>query len=313
MVPLMLFLTFKQFAEGLNFTRQAMIITLIADGFNIFLTYGLINGVWGLPRMELKGAGIANLISRSLMAVLMITYVLRSKNFKPYLHQAKVKFIEWKTSMELINYGIPMAFQYLFEVGAFALAALMMGMLGPNYQSAHQIAISIASATYMAASGIGAATSVRVGNALGEGNFKQLRRAGMTGYVMVLGFMGIMALVMILGRISFPLFYMKNTEVLEIASGLMIIAAFFQLSDGTQVVGLGALRGMGDVKMPTIVTFVAYWIISIPLAYYLGFTLKMGGLGIWIALSLGLTISAVMLFWRFQKLSKKHIQLGIRN
>jgi MATE family multidrug resistance protein len=189
----------------------------------------------------------------------------------------------------------------------------MMGMLGPNYQSAHQIAISIASATYMAASGIGAATSVRVGNALGEGNFKQLRRAGMTGYVMVLGFMGIMALVMILGRISFPLFYMNNEEVLEIASGLMIIAAFFQLSDGTQVVGLGALRGMGDVKMPTIVTFVAYWIISIPLAYYLGFTLKMGGMGIWIALSLGLTISAVMLFWRFQKLSKKHIQLGIRN
>ncbi len=313
MVPLMLFLTFKQFAEGLNFTRQAMIITLIADGFNIFLTYGLINGVWGLPRMELKGAGIANLISRSLMAILMITYVLRSKNFKPYLHQAKVKFIEWKTSMELINYGIPMAFQYLFEVGAFALAALMMGMLGPNYQSAHQIAISIASATYMAASGIGAATSVRVGNALGEGNFKQLRRAGMTGYVMVLGFMGVMALVMILGRISFPLFYMNNAEVLEIASGLMIIAAFFQLSDGTQVVGLGALRGMGDVKMPTLVTFVAYWIISIPLAYYLGFTLKMGGMGIWIALSLGLTISAVMLFWRFQKLSKKHIKLGIRN
>lgn len=307
MVPLMLFLTFKQFAEGLNFTRQAMIITLIADGFNIFLTYGLINGVWGLPRMELKGAGIANLISRSLMAILMMAYVLRSKNFKPYLHQAKVKFIKWKSSLEIINYGIPTAFQYLFEVGAFALAALMMGMLGPNNQSAHQIAISIASATYMAASGIGAATSVRVGNALGEGNFKQLRRAGMTGYIMVLMFMGLMAFIMIIGRTAFPLFYMKNPEVLEIATGLMIIAAFFQLSDGTQVVGLGALRGMGDVKIPTLVTFVAYWVISIPLAYYLGFTLKMGGIGIWAALSLGLTLSAVLLYWRFLKLSNKHI------
>jgi len=304
MVPLMLFLTFKQFAEGLNFTRQAMIITLIADGFNIFLTYGLINGAFGLPRLELEGAGIANLISRSLMAILMMTYVLRSKNFKPYLHQAKSKFIEWKTSMEIINYGIPTAFQYLFEVGAFALAALMMGMLGPNFQSAHQIAISIASATYMAASGIGAATSVRVGNALGEGNFKQLKRAGNVGYLMVLMFMGLMAIIMILGRTIFPLFFMSHPEVVEIATGLMIIAAFFQLSDGTQVVGLGALRGMGDVKIPTLVTFIAYWVISIPLAYYLGFELKMGGIGIWIALSLGLTLSAIMLFWRFKKLSK---------
>lgn len=308
MVPLMVFLTFKQFAEGLNFTRQAMIITLTADGFNVFLTYGLINGVWGLPRLELEGAGYANLISRVLMAVLMMAYVLRSKNFKPYLHQARLKFIKWKSSNEIIGYGIPTAFQYLFEVGAFALAALMMGMLGPNYQSAHQIAISIASATYMAASGIGAATSVRVGNALGEKNYKNLRRAGQTGYQMVLIFMGIMAVLMILGRTAFPLFYMKHPEVLEIATGLMIIAAFFQLSDGTQVVGLGALRGMGDVKIPTLVTFVAYWVISIPLAYYLGFTLKMGGIGIWSALSLGLTISATLLYWRFQKLSKRLIQ-----
>jgi multidrug resistance protein, MATE family len=308
MVPLMVFLTFKQFAEGLNFTRQAMIITLLADGFNVFLTFGLINGSWGLPRLELEGAGYANLISRTLMAILMMAYVLRSKNFKPYLHQAKTKFVKWATSLEIINYGIPTAFQYLFEVGAFALAALMMGMLGPNYQSAHQIAISIASATYMAASGIGAATSVRVGNALGEGNYKQLQRAGNTGYIMVLLFMGVMAILMILGKTAFPLFYMKHEEVVALASTLMIVAAFFQLSDGTQVVGLGALRGMGDVKIPTLVTFVAYWVISIPLAYYLGFKLNMGGNGIWIALSLGLTISAAALYWRFRKLSARLIR-----
>jgi MATE family multidrug resistance protein len=305
MVPLMLFLTFKQFAEGLNFTRQAMIITLIADGINIFLTYGLINGEFGLPRLELRGAGIANLLSRTLMAILMIAYVLRSKNFKPYLHQAKVKFIKWKDSLAIINYGIPTAFQYLFEVGAFALAALMMGMISANHQSAHQIAISIASATYMAASGIGAATSVRVGNALGEKNYTNLRRAGFSGYWMALIFMGLSAFLMIFGREAFPKFYMIHPEVNGIASVLMINAAFFQLSDGTQVVGLGALRGMGDVKIPTLITFIAYWIIAIPLSYYLGFTLEMGAEGIWIALSLGLTISAVLLFWRFRVLSAK--------
>jgi MATE family multidrug resistance protein len=309
MIPLMLFLTFKQFAEGLNFTRQAMIITLIADGINIFLTYGLINGEFGLPRLELRGAGIANLISRSLMAILMISYVLRSKNFKSYLHQAKVKFIKWKDSLAIINYGIPTAFQYLFEIGAFALAALMMGMISANHQSAHQIAISIASATYMAASGIGAATAVRVGNALGEKNYLNLRRAGFSGYWMVLVFMGLSAIFMIIGKEAFPKFYMDHPEVNSIASVLMIIAAFFQLSDGTQVVGLGALRGMGDVKIPTLVTFVAYWVIAIPLSYYLGFTLKMGAEGIWIALSLGLTISAVLLFWRFRVLSARLINI----
>lgn len=307
MIPLMIFLTFKQFAEGLNFTRQAMIITLIADGINVFLTYGLINGEFGLPRLELEGAGIANLISRILMAILMISYVLRSKNFKPYLHQAKIKFIKWKDSLAIINYGIPTAFQYLFEIGAFALAALMMGMISANHQSAHQIAISIASATYMAASGIGAATSVRVGNALGEKNFLNLRRAGFSGYFMVLVFMGLSAILMIIGKEAFPKFYMDHPEVNSIASVLMIIAAFFQLSDGTQVVGLGALRGMGDVKIPTLVTFIAYWVIAIPLSYYLGFTLKMGAEGIWIALSLGLTISAVLLFWRFRVLSARLI------
>lgn len=308
MVPLMLFLTFKQFAEGLNFTRQAMIITLIADGFNIFLTYGLINGAFGLPRLELEGAGYANLVSRILMAILMMVYVLRSKNFKPYLHQARTKFIKWKDSLAIINYGLPTAFQYLFEVGAFALASLMMGMISANHQSAHQIAINIASATYMAASGLGAATSVRVGNALGEKNYLNLRRAGFSGYWMVLAFMGLMAVMMVIGRNQFPLFYMDHPEVNSIASVLMIIAAIFQLSDGTQVVGLGALRGMGDVKIPTLITFIAYWVIAIPLSYYLGFNLKMGAEGIWIALSLGLTISSILLYWRFNHMSKKLIQ-----
>ncbi len=307
MIPLMLFLTFKQFAEGLNFTRQAMIITLIADGINIFLTYGLINGKLGLPRLELEGAGYANLISRIIMAILMTSYVLRSKHFKPYMHQARMKFIQWKDSLAIINYGLPTAFQYLFEVGAFALASLMMGMISANHQSAHQIAINMASASYMAASGIGAATSVRVGNALGEKNYLNLRRAGFAGYWLVLAFMGICAIIMIIGRNYFPLFYMDHPEVNGIAAILLVIAAVFQLSDGTQVVGLGALRGMGDVKIPTLITFLAYWVVAIPLAYYLGFSLKMGGEGIWIALSLGLTISSILLFWRFNHMSKKLI------
>ena len=129
-----------------------------------------------------------------------------------------------------------------------------------------------------------------------------------SGYWLVLAFMGICAIIMIIGRNYFPLFYMDHPEVNGIAAILLVIAAVFQLSDGTQVVGLGALRGMGDVKIPTLITFLAYWVVAIPLAYYLGFSLKMGGEGIWIALSLGLTISSVLLFWRFNHMSKKLIQ-----
>lgn len=300
MLPLMIFLSFKQFAEGLNFTRQAMIITLIADGFNVVLTYGLINGAFSLPRMELQGAGLANFISRCLMMVLMISYVLGAKEFKMYLKQARLKYLALATQWRVLSYGLPAAFQYLFEIGAFALAAVMMGVFGPAYQSAHQIAINIAAATYMAAAGISAATSVRVGNALGEQNYAQLKRAAQVGYILVLAFMALMAVAMVLGRNLLPTLYIQDVEVLGIASNLLIIAAIFQLSDGAQVLGLGALRGIGDVKIPTLITFIAYWVIAIPLAWYWGFELDYKGTGIWLSLLLGLSISASLLYFRLR-------------
>lgn len=307
MIPLMIFLSFKQFAEGLAFTRQAMVITLIADGFNIILTYALINGAFGLPRWELEGAGWANFISRTLMAVMMTLYIIYSKNFKEFRVKFKLKLISIKDSLEIVYLGIPSAFQYLFEVGAFSVSALMIGWLGPNYQAAHQIAINLAAFTYMAASGLAAAATVRVGNALGERNFQKIRMAGNTAYIMVIIFMAFNAGLFILGRNLFPLLYINNDEVISIASGLLIIAAFFQLSDGTQVVGLGALRGLGDVKIPTLITFTAYWIVAIPLGYWMGFSLGMGVSGIWYALLIGLSISALLLYWRFKNLSRRMI------
>ena len=307
MIPLMLFLTFKQFAEGLSFTKQAMVITLFADGFNVLLTYGLINGEFGLPRMELVGAGIANFISRLLMATLMMTYVLKSNNLKPYIKQFTLKYLNFSDFAAIFKLGIPSAFQYLFEVGAFSVAAIMMGWLGSAYQSAHQIAINIAATTYMAASGIAAATSVRVGNSLGEKNYPKLWRAGITGYFMVLIFMGTTALLLLLTRNILPGFYISDINVSQIASQLLIIAAFFQLSDGVQVIGLNALRGMTDVKIPTLITFISYWVIAIPLSYYLGFYTPLKANGIWVGLSVGLTISAIFLYFRFQRSAKKLI------
>ena len=205
---------------------------------------------------------------------------------------------------ELLSIGIPAGLQFVFEVGAFGFSAVMMGWMGANVQAAHQIAINLASISYMAASGLAAAASIRVGNQLGKKDVATMRKAAQTLQAMVIAFMGFCALIFVLGNEALPSLYIDDPEVISIASLLMIFAALFQLSDGVQVVGLGALRGMKDVKTPTIFTFIAYWVIALPLGYFLTFVLDYGPSGIWFALSLGLTVSAVLVFFRFQKKSK---------
>jgi MATE family multidrug resistance protein len=179
----------------------------------------------------------------------------------------------------------------------------MIGWLGASSLAAHQIAINLAAITYMMATGLAAATTIRVGNQMGRKDFRALRKVGFTGFIMSGTFMGINAIILILGRHYFPGLYIHEGEVIEIASKLLLIAALFQLSDGIQVVGLGALRGMADVKIPTLITLIAYWILALPVGYIIGFTLKLGATGIWIGLLTGLTIAAVLLLVRFHKLS----------
>ena len=201
--------------------------------------------------------------------------------------------------------GVPSGLQWFFEVGAFAFAVIMIGWISPDAQAAHQIALSLAATTYMMASGLSAAASVRVGNQLGLKSREGIRTAGFSAFLMVLIFMGTMALSFILLQNYLPTLFSKEHNVITISSSLLVIAAFFQLSDGIQVVGLGALRGVKDVKIPTIITLVAYWMIGLPMSYILGFKLHLGVEGIWYGLSLGLTISAILLFWRFNYVSKR--------
>ena len=198
-----------------------------------------------------------------------------------------------------------MAFQLIFEVSAFSLTAIMMGWMGTTQLAAHQIAINMASITYMAALGIASAATIRVGNQLGTKNYRMLREAAFTCFIMVTAFMALMAVFLVLGRHFLPALYVHNEDVQLVAASLLVVAALFQLSDGIQVVGLGALRGMSDVKRPTIITFVAYWGIGLPLGYWLGFHGNMGPVGVWMGLLVGLTISAVLLFYRFNRQTKK--------
>ena len=309
-IPLMIFMTFKQFAEGLGFTKQAMMISLWGNAINICLGIIFVKGLFGIEPMGVSGVGWSTLIDRFIMAIVMAIYVLKSKHFRIYLKSFALRSISKIRSLNILRIGTPVAMQYTFEVSAFSGAAVLIGTIGAVEQAAHQVAINLASMTYMMAGGISAAATIKTGNNFGKEDFMNLRLSAISSYHIVIVFMAIAAL-LFAGLCQYlPLIYTSDTAVINIAAQLLIIAGFFQLFDGTQVVGLGILRGLGDVNIPTFITFIAYWIIGIPVGYFLGIYLEMGANGIWYGLTLGLLVSAALLFARFHYFSKKLVRLA---
>jgi MATE family multidrug resistance protein len=303
-IPLMIFQTFKQFTEGLGYTKQAMYISIWGNLINIIIGIILVKGMFGIKPMGVLGVGISTLTDRILMAVVMSIYVFRSRNFKPYLHSFSLFFIDKWRSVKLLKIGAPVALQYSFEISAFSGAAILIGTIGAVEQAAHQVAINLASVTYMLASGVASAATIKTGNNLGKNNLLDLRRSAVASYHVIILFMSITAILFVCANNILPYVYTEDLAVIHIAAQLLIIAGFFQLFDGTQVVGLGVLRGMGDVNVPTFITFVAYWIIGIPLGYVLGIQLHLGVNGIWYGLTFGLLTASILLFIRFQKRTK---------
>lgn len=304
-IPLMFFLTFKQFAEGLGFTKQAMMISIWGNILNIILGIIFVKGLFGIDPMGVKGVGYSTLIDRFLMALVMTIYVLRSLHFRPYLKNFASRYFDKIRLKRIFKLGAPTALQYTFEISAFSGAAIIIGTIGAVEQAAHQIAINLASMTYMMASGVSAAATIRSGNNFGKSNFAYLRISAISSYHIVLVFMSITAVFFMLFNEQLPKLYSGDIQVINIAASLLLLAALFQLFDGAQVVGLGILRGMGDVNIPTLITFAAYWVFGLPVGYFLGIQLGYGIYGIWTGLTAGLLIASVLLFYRFHKLSKK--------
>ena len=299
-IPLMIFQTFKQFAEGLGFTKQAMFVSIWGNVINIVLGVIFVKGMFGITPMGVKGVGLSTLIDRTVMAIVMTIYVLRSPIFKVYIKQFKISFFDKIRALKIVKIGAPVALQYSFEISAFSGAAILIGTIGAVEQAAHQVAINLASITYMMASGIASAATIKTGNNFGKSNFKDLRQSAIASYHVILLFMTVTALFFVLANNLLPFLYTEDNAVISIAAQLLIIAGFFQLFDGAQVVGLGVLRGIGDVNVPTIITFIAYWVIGIPLGYFLGIKLDMGVNGIWYGLTFGLLTASILLFIRFQ-------------
>lgn len=303
-LPVLIFQTYRQFAEGLSFTRIAMIVMIVSNVVNILLNYVMIFGHAGFPAMGLKGAAWATLASRIFMAVFIVVYIYYSAKFKNLNGLFAFGSYSKQLFKKMLHIGIPAGMQFIFEVLAFDASAVMMGWLGTQALAAHQIAINMATISYMMTSGLAAAATIRVGHYFGQHDIKNVRAAAYTLLGMALTFMSVWALIFILGKNLLPSFYISDPGVIAIAIPLLVIAGFFQLSDGVQVVCVGALRGLQDVKIPSLFIFIAYWIIGLPLGYWLGFSCGYGAPGIWLGLLVGLTLTALAMFLRFRHVSK---------
>ncbi|WP_010228799.1 MATE family efflux transporter [Gillisia marina] len=307
MIPLMIFQAYKQFADGLSQTKYAMYATLIANVVNVIFNFLLIYGIWIFPRLELEGAAIGTLISRFFMLWFLWEVMRKKKKFKPYFIWSKNEFFKLAIFKRILALGFPTALQMFFEVAIFTGTIFLAGMLGTNPQAANQIALNLASMTFMIAVGLGVTATIRVGNQKGLHNYKELRRIALSTFLLVFLIEAVFAILFILMKDWLPTFYIDNVDVIILAAQLLVVAALFQLSDGLQVVILGALRGLQDVKIPTLICFIAYWIIGFPVSIFYGRAEELGSMGIWLGLLAGLSASAIMLYFRFNYLSKKLI------
>ncbi|MBN1819602.1 MAG: MATE family efflux transporter [Prolixibacteraceae bacterium] len=301
-IPFLFFYSFKQFFEGIGNTKIAMFITLTANVINVIVNYVLIFGKYGLPQMGLNGAGIGTFTARFVMPVIFALVIYKTPRFFNIFKIASTCKLNKEKIRRVLKVGIPVGFQLVIELLAFSLGAIMMGWLGEVPLASHQVAIGLAYFTYMISLGVASATTIRVSHQLGKGDFQALKRATYASTHLVLFFMFLMAIIFILFNKFLPLLFTTDPEVILIASGLIVVAAFFQIFDGLQVVMLGALRGLADVKKPMVLSFFAYIVIGIPVSYTLTFVFNTGPKGIWLGFLVGLAAAGIMFFLRFKKL-----------
>jgi multidrug resistance protein, MATE family len=308
-IPMLLFMTLKQFTDGLEYTKTAMMLSILSMPVNIFLNWLLIYGHWGFPRLELLGAGYATLITRTLIFVVLALIVLRHRTFSRFI---AVRTNQWKYSMptirELLRIGIPSSIQLGVEVCAFAVSGIIIGTIGAVSQAAHQIALSCAAFTFMVSMGLSQAGSIRVSNAYGRGDWKKIRVIGKYTLMSALIYGSFCGICFVVFRDQLPLIFNDNREVIQLSSLLLLFAAVFQISDATQATGAGLLRGIKDVKVPTVLITIAYWVIGLPVGWLFAFRYCMGAAGMWLGLIIGLTLASIFLGIRFLGIAKKQVR-----
>jgi MATE family multidrug resistance protein len=305
LIPLVLFQSFKQFTDGLSLTKISMISTIIANIINVLLNYILIYGKFGFPKLELVGAGIGTFISRIFMVLIIIYLIKNSGNLQKYFENFKLLKFTKAIMSKIFNLGYPSALQVLFEVGFFISGIWVCGIIGTNEQAANQIALNLSTITFMVALGLSVTATIRVGNQKGINDFLNLKRIAISIFLMVILIEIVFALVFISLSDLLPWLYLENVtkediiETANISSKLLLIVALLQIFDGIQIVAQGALRGIQDVKIPSIISFLSYIIIGLPVMVYFALFTDLDVVGVWIGFLIGLISASIFLSMRF--------------
>ena len=314
LIPVIMYQGYKQFSDGLSKTKYSMYAILMANVVHVFFNYVLIYGIWFFPKLGILGAALGTVISRIMMVFFMHYIMKRNAELTRYFTNFTFKEIRKSILKKIINLGFPSAMQMLFEVTLFTAAIWLSGSLGKNSQAANQIALILASSTFMVAMGLNVTAMIRVSHSKGVNDFKKLIVVARSIFILAVIIESVFALVFVIFHNYLPHLFLNmtdpaqtvdNAEIIIITSKLLLVAAIFQISDGIQVVVLGALRGLQDVKIPMYITFVAYWVVGFPVSFYLGKYTELGAVGIWIGLLAGLTAAALFLYIRFARLTRK--------
>jgi MATE family multidrug resistance protein len=305
--PALWFLAIRGFMGAVNRPEPALWITLAAIPANGLLVYLLIHGAWGLPRLELFGAGLATTIVNFGSFLAGVWFATRRRPFRKYHVLAHVWRIDWRLMRQLVVIGAPISVAFLMEYGLFAAAALLMGLIGTIALAAHQVALQVTAVLFMVPFGIGMAATVRVGHAVGRNDVGAVKRAGLVATLLGIVLVAALTLGVILGRFAIARFFFGNPDggdvAVELTARLLLVGATFFVADGIQTIA--ALRGMNDTRVPLLFAAISYWLIGFTTACWLGFRTDLGAVGVWIGLACGTAIYAILLLLRFRFLADR--------
>jgi multidrug resistance protein, MATE family len=304
-LPGLWFLAIRGFMSAINRPEPILWITLAAIPANGLLVYLLLYGEWGLPQLGLFGAGLATSIVNAGMFLAGLWFAARRRPFRKYHVLGHIWRIDWGLMRQLIVVGAPISIAFLLEYGLFGAAGLLMGLISTTALAAHQIALQVAAILFMVPFGFGIAATVRVGNAVGRGDAPAVKRAGFVATGLGIVFMSAMTVAVILGRTAIArIFLGEGTDaVTDLTATLLLVGATFFVADGIQTVAAGSLRGMNDTRIPLLFATISYWLVGFPSACGLGFWTPLGAVGVWIGLSCGTAVYAVLLVLRFRRLA----------
>jgi len=300
------FLALRFTTEGIGVTKPLMYISIFAIVCNVFLNWVLIFGNLGAPELGAIGCGIASAITMWLIAIIMVVYMVTAKRYKSMEIFSHLSPPRLKVLREIFSLGLPIAVTITAEAGLFNAVSILMGTLGAAITAAHQIAINFASTMFMIPLALSSAITIRVAHELGAGEFKRARYAGGFGIFICGAFMACAAIFLLVFSDSIVTMYTTNEAVKDIAISLLLMAAIFQVGDGVQIGAAGALRGYKDTRVPMIINTFSYWVLAFPLAYLAAVTFKLPPNYIWGGFVIGLSVAAILLTWRYNRLSREH-------